>query len=534
MLFESALLNLKNAQKEGGGNLNGTRGYLEIIKIFAESMRFKRFATNDDSDAIRERSSIPECGGTMLIVAALMLFLYRKNLQSVNLLFIVLAALWLSVRLLSKTSLFTKSEIDLKAPSRKRYAKLLSLLILGFVISILVSGTLFVNLSQQVGGEAGTYDSPNYRDEKFQNLIPTSISAQNSSFFSNLADYMVDDSQRSPKTVLPTKKFQLEPLVSDEISITWFGHSTLLIRSQNVTILTDPIFGEQNTDPLFFGPTPFSFEHRYALNNLPPIDYVLISHDHYDHLDMATIKDLKDSKFYVPLGVKSHLLRWGLAEENIQEFDWYEETKISDHLDIALTPAQHFSGRSLFDGDATLWGSWVINLNNQSLFFSGDSGYTEEFVEIGERYGPFDIAFLESGQYNLAWQDIHMFPAEVVQAGIDLNASIILPIHNSKYELSLHPWKEPLEKVSAEGERRNLSVATPMIGETFILGDSIPNDAWWTNVSDGTPSLLKEHFLVGMMIPPMAIVGILWMFTGRLSHTTNETKESASKLDCEE
>ena len=497
-------------------------------------MRFERFVANDDSDPTRERSSIQEYGGAILLVAMLMLFLYRKNLQSVNLLFIVLAALWLSVRLLSKTSLFTKSEIDLKAPSRKRYAKLLSLLLLGFVVFILISATLFLNLSQQVGGEAGEYESSNYGDEAFKNLIPTSVSSENSSFFATLANYMVGDSQRSPDTVLPTKEFVLEPLDLDEISVTWFGHSTLLIRSNNVTILTDPLFGEGNTDPLFFGPTPFPFKYNYALEDLPPIDYVLISHDHYDHLDMGTVKELKDSKFYVPLGVKAHLLRWGIPGENIEEFDWYDEMEISTVLDIALTPAQHFSGRSLFDSDATLWGSWVINLNNQSLFFSGDSGYTEEFVEIGERYGPFDIAFLESGQYNLAWQDIHMFPAEVVQAGIDLNASTILPIHNSKYELSLHPWKEPLEEVSAEGKGRNLSVATPMIGETFILGDSIPNDAWWANVSDGTPSILKENVFVGMMNPPLAIVGILWMFTGRLSHPINKTKENASKLDCEE
>jgi len=499
-------------------------------------MGFERPVANCDSGSARESSikSIRDFGGTILLVTTLMLFLYRKNLQSVNIIFIILVVIWLSTKLFSRTSLFTKNESDLKTPSRKRYAKLLSLLILGFVVFILISTTLFLNFSQQVGGDTGEYNSPNYRSGAFQNLIKTSVSSENSSFLATLGDYMVRDDQRSPNGVLPTKEFVLKTLGSGEISVTWFGHSTILIRSNNVTIITDPLFGEDNMDPLFFGPTPFSFEYSYALEDLPPIDYVLISHDHYDHLDMGTIKELKDSKFYTPLGVKAHLLRWGIPEENIWEFDWYDEMNISSHLDIALTPAQHFSGRSLFDSDATLWGSWVINLHNRSIFFSGDSGYTEEFVKIGEKYGPFDIAFLESGQYNLAWQDIHMLPDEAIQAGIDLNASTILPIHNSKYELSLHPWKEPLEEVSAEGKRRNLSVATPMIGETFVLGDSIPTDAWWANVSDGSPSVLKENYFVGKTIPLFLIVAIIWIIAGRFSRLSDEAKDHVSKLDCEE
>jgi len=273
-------------------------------------------------------------------------------------------------------------------------------------------------------------------------------------------------------------------------------------------------------DPLFLGPSPFPFEHNYVLEDLPPIDYVLISHDHYDHLDMGTISYLKDSKFYVPLGVKSHLLQWDVQGENIQEFDWYDEANITEQLDIAFTPAQHFSGRGVLNGDSTLWGSWVINHNNKSIYFSGDSGYSVDFLEIGNRYGPFDIAILESGQYNEAWKEIHMFPAEAIQAGIDLNASTILPIHNSKFELALHSWDEPLERVAEEGEKRNVSVAKPMIGETFVLGESIPNDPWWRNVSDGSPSFLKTNSIVGGVTIAFAVLGLFMINADRWLRTS--------------
>tara|TARA_B110000305_G_scaffold92768_1_gene104606 strand:+ start:179 stop:1678 length:1500 start_codon:yes stop_codon:yes gene_type:complete len=472
--------------------------------------------------------------GTLLLLVTVMLWLYRNHFQPVNVIIVILGFVWLALKGLSKTSLFTKNETSGEKPTLKRKARLITFLIAGFFTFVIISATLFINISPQVGGDSLDYDSLNYRDGAFQNLIPTDVSSENSSFWETMAAYMVSGEQRSPGAPLPTKEFILEPLESEEISVTWFGHSTILIRSNNVTILTDPLFGEDNMDPLFFGPSPFSLEFSYELEDLPPIDYVLISHDHYDHLDMGAIKELRDSKFYVPLGIKAHLLRWNVPGENVQELDWYDEVNVSEHLGFALTPAQHFSGRSLFNSDSTLWGSWVIELQNQSLFFSGDSGYTEEFKTIGEKYGPFDIAFLESGQYNQAWENIHMFPEQVVQAGIDLNTSVILPIHNSKYTLALHSWDEPLERVSGEGERRNMSVATPMIGETFILGGPIPNDAWWLNVSNASPSFLESNSFVGYLLPPLAVVGMFWMFTERNERSRTEEKNGLQNAPEEE
>ena len=470
--------------------------------------------------------------GKILLLSTFMLLLYRNDLQSVNIFLLFIGLLWMSTKLLSRTSIFTNTKSPQNTHTVKRQVKLLSIVSLGLVIFIIISASIFLNLSSQVGGYSEIYDSPNYDDGVFHNRVTTSISSGNSSFWGAMADYLVDDENSFPSVLLPTKEFEISPLDSDDVSITWFGHSSILIRSNNATIIIDPVFGEDNIDPLFLGPAPFPFEHSYDLEDLPPIDYVLISHDHYDHLDMDTISYLKDSKFYVPLGVKSHLLEWSVPEGNIQELDWYDEVNITDELDFAFAPAQHFSGRGVLNGDSTLWGSWVINHNGKAIYFSGDSGYSEDFAEIGNRYGPFDIAILESGQYNQAWKDIHMFPEEAVQAGIDLNASIILPIHNSKYQLSLHSWDDPLERVAVEGERRNISVAKPMIGETFVLGESIPDDPWWRNVADGSPSGLKGNALVGNMIPAFALIGLLMINSDRLRRYFDKTT-TASELDSE-
>lgn len=189
-----------------------------------------------------------------------------------------------------------------------------------------------------------------------------------------------------------------------------------------------------------------------------------------------------------------------------------------------MTPARHFSGRGLTNGDTTLWASWVFKLHNSSIYFSGDTGYMEEFSVIGERYGPFDIAFLESGQYNEAWKEIHMMPKEVVQAGLDLKADAILPIHNSKFELALHHWDEPLELTSTYGLERNLTVATPMIGQNHILGEQVPTEPWWRNVSLGDQPFLKQSPLVGVMLAPLNTIALLWVIMPRL-HASPSTEE---------
>ena len=436
--------------------------------------------------------------GKVLLLFTLMLWFYRNNLQSVNFIIILVLLVRVSINLLCRTSVYTKKETDLQTPSFKRKAKIFSTMVLFFVIIILLSATAFLNLSPQVGGDPGSYDSPNYYDGKFNNLNETSVST--GSFFGTLLDYMVGDDDRNPDVVLPTKEYQNIPLNQSDVSITWFGHSTILIQSHNTTILMDPILGDGELDPLIFGPSPFAYEHTYDTEDLPQVDYVFISHDHYDHLDMGTIQSLAGAEFFVPLGVKSHLTTWDIPSENVIEFDWYDEYNVSSELFIALTPSQHFSGRGL-SGDNTLWGSWVLDFNGHKIFFSGDSGYSEEYAEIGDKYGPFDIAIIEAGQYNEAWSSIHMFPEQSVQASIDLEASTILPIHNTKYVLSLHKWNAPLERVTAAGELLNQTVSTPYIGESFVLGGENPDYRWWRDVEIPSPPWLKTSTFVGFLIP---------------------------------
>ena len=445
--------------------------------------------------------------GKVLLLLALMFWFYRNNLQSVNFFIVLILLIRGSINLLCRTSVFTKKEVDVSVPSFKRKAKIFSTMVLFFVIIILLSATAFLNLSPQVGGDPGSYDSPNYYDGKFNNLNETSVST--GSFFGTLLDYMVGDDDRDPNVVLPTKKFQNLSLNESDVSITWFGHSTILIQSHNTTILMDPILGDGGLDPLIFGPSPFAYQHTYGIEDLPQVDYVFISHDHYDHLDMGTIQSLAGAEFFVPLGVKSHLIRWDIPSENVIEFDWYDEYNVTSEFFIALTPSQHFSGRGL-SGDNTLWGSWVLDFNGHKIFFSGDSGYSEEYVEIGDKYGPFDIAIIEAGQYNEAWSSIHMFPEQSVQASIDLNASTILPIHNTKYVLALHKWDAPLERVTAAGEVLNQTVSTPYIGESFVLGGENPDYRWWRDVEIPSPPWLKESVFVGFLIP-LALISSLMM-----------------------
>ena len=461
-----------------------------------------------------------------LLYFGIALLLYRNNLFPVVVLSLIFIMFWGSIRLLSRTKIFAKDETEISNPTFIRKTKLFSMILVVLVSSIVIIASIALNFAESFGGDPPEFDSPNYKDGKFQNLQPTDLGpGENVSFWGTLADYMVDDEHRSPNVELPSKPFSLEELEDGEVSVTWLGHSTIFIRSNNVTLIADPLFGDDGAGPLSLGPRPFPYENSYTLDQLPKIDYVFISHDHYDHLDMDTVKFLKESEFFVPLGVGSHLLEWGINSDNVNEMDWYDEVNISSDLHAVMTPARHFSGRGLFNGDSTLWASWVFNLHDETIYFSGDTGYMEEFKIIGERYGPFDIAFLESGQYNIAWKEIHMMPEEVVKAGLDLDAEVILPIHNSKFELALHHWHEPLELVSTKGLEENLTVATPIIGENFILGEYVPSEAWWRNVSLGDQPFLKESPIVGIMLAPMNIIAFLWIVLPRIKDNSTDEEE---------
>ena len=261
----------------------------------------------------------------------------------------------------------------------------------------------------------------------------------------------------------------------------WFGHSSFLLQMEGKNILLDPMFGQVAAPHDLLGEKRFNEEMPLAMEKLPQIDAVIFSHDHYDHLDYPTIQKIKHKvkHYYVPLGLGAHLEAWGVEKNKITEMDWWEETQF-ESLTLACTPAQHFSGRKLNNNQSTLWSSWVIKSSSTDLFFSGDSGYSSHFKKIGKKYGPFDLALMECGQYNEKWSDIHMMPEETAQAGVDVKAKKIMPIHWAGFKLALHDWKDPIQLVTNKADELNLEVITPKIGEKINIKENNHDySSWW-------------------------------------------------------
>jgi len=321
--------------------------------------------------------------------------------------------------------------------------------------------------------------SPNYKKEGFENLSETPMMLQGISYFELIKKTLKKNPDTKPPSVLPSVKTDLKNITTDKPVIIWFGHSSYFIRINNKNILVDPVFSG-NASPFSFMVKAFEGSDLFTVDDLPKIDFLILTHDHYDHLDYKTIKKLKDKvkSIYCSLGVLSHLLYWSFDENIITEMDWWQSNQLTDDITLTAAPARHFSGRSL-KRNKTFWCSFILKTASYNLYLGGDSGYDLHFKEIGEKYGPFDIAILESGQYNAAWPFIHMMPEQTVQAALDLKAKVLLPVHWGKFALSLHPWNEPVQRVLKEAAKNNLKVTTPMIGEPVVLNESYPNKKWW-------------------------------------------------------
>lgn len=265
---------------------------------------------------------------------------------------------------------------------------------------------------------------------------------------------------------------------SNVLKSSWLGHSSLLINIDRYTVLTDPVF-ERKVSPV--GPTRFNKELPLDVDDIGRVDVVIISHDHYDHLNKFSVKKLaaKAGVFIVPLRVGERLRKWGIADDKIVELNWWEEFKVNETLSVTATPSRHFSGRGVFDRNKTLWASWVIQGENHKVFFSGDSGYFPGFKEIGQKYGPFDVAFMECGAYNEGWSQVHMFPEQTVQAFEDLGGRILQPIHWATFNLAFHPWYEPIERVTTEAWSRKVQISTPKIGQVVNYDDPLSAELWW-------------------------------------------------------
>ncbi|MFZ6051342.1 MBL fold metallo-hydrolase [Halocola ammonii] len=321
--------------------------------------------------------------------------------------------------------------------------------------------------------------SPNYRDGEFKNLSETPTFTSDKSGFMTMLDFAFSKKENlNPDDSLEFEKSDIKSLSRQENVLIWFGHSSYYIQLDGKTFLVDPVFSGYAA-PFSFTNKAFKGTDLYVTEDLPEIDYLIISHDHYDHLDHQTILKLngKVKQVICGLGVGQHFEFWGYDNSMITELDWYDDIDLGDQMKLTATPARHFSGRGL-KRNQSLWASYVLQSDAFKMFIGGDGGHDPFFKKLGEKYGPFDLAILEQGQYNKRWQNIHLHPTELFTAAGELSANRVFPVHNSKFALAAHPWNEPL-KMIAEQEA-SLPVMTPKIGEMVYLKDSTQTfEEWW-------------------------------------------------------
>ncbi len=298
--------------------------------------------------------------------------------------------------------------------------------------------------------------------------------------YGNIFKEWKQDQVRVPPKPFPIEKPEIAENVSDSLNVTWFGHATVYIEMDGKRILTDPMLSDYAFPLKVFAPKRFN-PSPLTVEQLPAIDIVTISHDHFDHLDMRTVRVLakKGAQFFVGIGIKAHLNRWGIADDQIHEMDWWESIAVDD-FKIHCTPSRHYSGRTGFN-NLTLWTSWVIESPKHKIFHSGDSGYAEHFKEIGDKFGFIDIGFIKIGDYgeDPGWRDIHMHTKNSVQAAKDINANSMLPIHWGTFELSYHDWDEPIELSVKYSNELNQTLVTPKLGQTIKLKSKVSNEHWW-------------------------------------------------------
>ncbi|WHY03109.1 MBL fold metallo-hydrolase [Neobacillus sp. DY30] len=343
---------------------------------------------------------------------------------------------------------------------------------------------LFITLHPAFGGsdskqERERYHNFGHYNGRFANQSPTDMKMGVSTILSLMKDSLTGKKDRSPTNSIPIS-IDWDKINSTEDSLTWFGHSTMLLTLDKMKILIDPMFGPSPSPVSFVGSKRYSEDLLYVLEKLPQIDLVLITHDHYDHLDYPSIIRLKNkvNHFIVPLGVAAHLKRWGINGNRITECNWWDEVKW-ESLTVASVPSQHFSGRGLFNRNSTLWNGWVILGGKQRIYTSGDGGYGPHFKRIGEKYGPFDLTLMEGGQYDQRWSAIHMQPEESVQAHLDVKGKDMMLIHWGAFTLAYHTWTDPIDRAIRAAEEKEVTLIAPNLGETVVLNGSFLRPGYW-------------------------------------------------------
>lgn len=333
-------------------------------------------------------------------------------------------------------------------------------------------------------------NSKNYIDGEFRNKEKTELLTDTKKTpIKRLLEFAFEKDPEGtvPKIALPSVKTDLKTLDPNEDLIVWFGHSSLFIQIAGKKILVDPVFSKY-ASPVPFSNKAFEGTNIYTVDDLPEIDILLITHDHYDHLDYPTVKKLKEkvAKVIVPLGVDAHFLRWDFDEEKIVTVDWDDEVTIDDNLKIYALETRHFSGREFSNRNQSLWVSYLIeekyNDNLYRLFLSGDGGYSPRFKGFKEKFQNINLAVMEAGQYNEEWALIHSLPEDIIKEVRDMEVTKLFPIHNSKFKLSKHPWDEPLRKLDDFTINTNIQLLTPMIGEKLYLHKENSFKKWWENL----------------------------------------------------
>ncbi|MBB3051368.1 L-ascorbate metabolism protein UlaG (beta-lactamase superfamily) [Prauserella isguenensis] len=328
------------------------------------------------------------------------------------------------------------------------------------------------------GGKPGRYPgSPQFRDGAFRNPEPVHW-VPPGSVREAVGDMIRGRRSRRPAGSVPRRGLS-GPAPEDRLYVTWFGHASTFVELDGARVLVDPMWSDRASPSRWLGPRRL-FAPPQPLTELPEPDVVLISHDHYDHLDMRTVRDLArltTAVFVVPLGVGAHLRRWGVPAQRVTELDWHDETRLAG-LRITATPGVHFSGRS-FSRNNTLWASWVLAGERHRVFYSGDTGYFDGFGRIGEDHGPFDLTLVQVGAYAPSWPDIHMTPEQAVAAHVDVGGRLLVPVHWGTFELAPHGWAEPVDRARKEAVARGVALVVPKPGERVDVASPPELDPWW-------------------------------------------------------
>jgi L-ascorbate metabolism protein UlaG (beta-lactamase superfamily) len=381
---------------------------------------------------------------------------------------------------------------------------LLLLFLLLPVAGLVLALVLYFRYSPRIGGDpagerlARIKELPNYRNGYLHNLEPTDMNMPFTTMLKVMWTMLRGADGREPEHPIPVVPFDREAwerIPDHEVGVAWFGHSCVLLKIDGVTFLTDPVFGERASTFTFAGPKRFAYTEHMRVSMLPPVDVVLLSHDHYDHLCYETVHSLvvlrmsgaahdrpkKKLRFITALGVGAHLEKWGVEPTRITELEWWQQVEVGS-VKVTLTPTRHFTGRGLTNRFSTLWGAFALQGASRRIYFGADSGYSPTFKEVGDRLGPFDLALLECGAYSEHWPQIHMFPEETAQAALDLKARVLMPIHWGKFALGLHPWKESIERITGLPDEARPPLLTPRIGSIITAIDPARSERWWDEV----------------------------------------------------